>query len=161
MIPFEIRAASDADQPEIETLLRNSDLPTSGVKESLDGFLVAEVQGSVVGAIGLEERSNYGLLRSTVVVPAWRGKHVAGELVERMIAAARARRLEALYLLTTTAERYFPRFGFTVTTRDSVPDAIKATDEFTDACPATATVMCLRLGGQRSTEPARNDHAAR
>ena len=161
MSAFEIRAASDIDLPEIEPLLRSNNLPTVGVRESLGGFLVAEVQGSIVGVTGLEQRGNCGLLRSTVVTPAWQGKRVARELVERIIEGAEARGLDALYLLTTTAERYFSRFGFTVTTRDTVPDAIKATDEFKEACPATATVMCLPLSAQGSPTPSRNDHAAR
>jgi N-acetylglutamate synthase-like GNAT family acetyltransferase len=48
-------------------------------------------------------------------------------------------------LLTTTAEAYFPSFGFTVTSRATVPDEIRATGEFRGACPESATVMCLTL----------------
>lgn len=50
-----------------------------------------------------------------------------------------------MYLLTTTAERYFPSLGFRVTPRDAVPDEIRATGEFKGACPASATVMCRPL----------------
>jgi len=46
-----------------------------------------------------------------------------------------------MYLLTTTAAHYFPKFGFTETTRETVPDDIAATEEFTRACPASAVVM--------------------
>jgi amino-acid N-acetyltransferase len=53
--------------------------------------------------------------------------------------------MKALYLLTTTAERYFPSFGFVKTTRESVPDEIKTSVEFREACPASATVMALEL----------------
>jgi amino-acid N-acetyltransferase len=140
-----IRSATKADLASIESLLASSDLPTSGVRESLSGFLVAESDSRIVGVVGLEHCGRYGLLRSTAVAPEWRGRHVAKQLVEQVIARAEAQGINALYLLTTTAERYFPSFGFTVTTRDTVPDSVKATEEFREACPASATVMCLPL----------------
>ena len=142
---LKIRAAMDADLPAIETLLIESALPTAGVKEALCGFLVAESDGRLVGVVGLEKRGRYALLRSTAVAPEWRGKRVARQLVERIIADAESQGVQALYLLTTTAERYFPSFGFATTERDVVPDEIRTTGEFKDACPASATVMCLRL----------------
>lgn len=89
----------------------------------------------------MEYCCNYGLLRSTAVNPEWRSKGIARQLVERIIAQAESRGINALYLLTTTAESYFPSFGFRKTTRDSVPAAVQATDEFRGACPASATVM--------------------
>jgi len=142
---IQIRSAGDADLAAIESLLSESQLPTAGVKDSLCGFLVAESAGRVVGVVGMEKRGNYGLLRSTAVAPAWRGKHVAKQLVERIIADAEAQGVHALYLLTMTAERYFPSFGFAVATRDVVPEDIRATGEFRETCCASATVMCLRL----------------
>lgn len=140
-----IRKATKADLPAIEALLTSSDLPTSGVKESLGGFLVAETDRQIVGVVGLERCGGYGLLRSTAVAAEWRGRQVAKRLVEQIIARAEAQGIQSLYLLTTTAERYFPSFGFTVTTRDSVPEPIKATEEFREACPASAIVMRLPL----------------
>ena len=54
---------------------------------------------------------------------------------------ARERGLGAVYLLTTTAEGYFPRFGFARITREEVPDPVQASVEFREACPASAVVM--------------------
>jgi amino-acid N-acetyltransferase len=141
----EIRLAKDTDLDAIESLLTQSQLPTAGVRDELCSFLVAEADARVVGVVGMEKRGNYGLLRSTAVAPEWRGKHVAKRLVEQIIADAESQGVNALYLLTTTAERYFPNFGFEVTARDVVPQDIKATEEFREACPASATVMCLKL----------------
>ena len=67
----------------------------------------------------------------------WRGRGLGRRLVERAIAEAEAKRYEALYLLTTTAERYFPSFGFEPIERSDVPASIKATEEFRSACPAS------------------------
>jgi amino-acid N-acetyltransferase len=146
---MEIRSATPKDLPAVEQLLRNSELPTVGVKDFINDFLVAEAGKDIVGVVGMEYCCNYGLLRSTAVAPDWRSKGVARQLVEQIIARAESRGTNALYLLTTTAERYFPSFGFEKTTRDAVPAEIQATDEFRGACPASATVMSRQLAGAR------------
>jgi amino-acid N-acetyltransferase len=46
-----------------------------------------------------------------------------------------------LYLLTTTAEKYFPGFGFDQTPREAVPVEVQQTAEFKEICPSSATVM--------------------
>jgi amino-acid N-acetyltransferase len=144
-----LRRATAADLPAVEKLLVASGLPTAGVAAALDGFLVAESAApkQIVGVVGLEVCSGvYALLRSTAVDPAWRGTGLGKRLVERAIAEAESRGMRAMYLLTTTAERYFPSFGFVKTTRDAVPDEVRQSVEFREACPATATVMSLDLG---------------
>lgn len=141
----QLRTATPRDLPDIERLLRDAHLPTDGVAASLPTYVVAEHAGALVGAAGLELCCNDALLRSVVVAPAWQSRGLGRALVSRAIAEAEARRLHALYLLTTTAEHYFPAFGFERTTRDTVPDAVRATAEFQTACPASATVMCKTL----------------
>ena len=142
-----VRPATGTDLPAIEQLLTASDLPLAGVREALDTFMVAEVGTQVVGVAGLEVCCDDALLRSVAVQPEWRARGVGRELVLRTIADAESRGLRALYLLTTTAERYFPSFGFRTVTRDDVPAPVKATEEFTSACPASATVMTRQLQG--------------
>jgi amino-acid N-acetyltransferase len=142
------RVATESDLPAIHDVLSSNGLPTSGVAEALCGFLAATVNGVLIGTVGMEYCGAYGLLRSTAVVPEWRGRGVARQLVERIVAEAERRGIHALYLLTTTAETYFPSFGFQVTTRAAVPDEIRATGEFKDACPQSATVMCLTLADE-------------
>jgi amino-acid N-acetyltransferase len=62
-------------------------------------------------------------------------------LVERALDIARERGIEDVYLLTTTAEHYFPRFGFACVSRDAVTGGVESSIEFQEACPASATVM--------------------
>jgi amino-acid N-acetyltransferase len=142
-----IRPATSDDLPSVERLLTESSLPTAGVREALKDFFVAEADGSLVGVAGLEICCDDALLRSVAVKPEWRSKGVGRQLVTHTIAAAEARGLNALYLLTTTAERYFPSFGFRTISRDDVPEAVRATDEFTKACPSSATVMARSVRG--------------
>ena len=152
--PPTLRPAGKADIEGIERLLTSSGQPTVGVRDAIAGFLVAEDGPALIGVVGIEQcGSLLGLLRSAVVAPAWRGRGVGRSLVERAIADARGRGIEALYLLTTRAEEYFPSFGFTVTTRDRVPEVVRATAEFTGACPDTATVMTLELKGESGASP--------
>ena len=137
-----LRNATASDLPAIERLLTESRLPLDGVREALPSLVVADAEGELVGVAGLESCSENALLRSVAVADGWRSRGIGRALVERVIAEAESRGIHALYLLTTTAERWFPSFGFRPTTRDAVPAEIRATAEFQGACPASATVMC-------------------
>lgn len=140
-----LRPATREDLPAISRLLAESALPLDGVAESLFDFVVATGGDEIVGVGGLEVRGEDALLRSVAVAPRWRTRGVGRALVTRLLAGAEGRGLRALYLLTTTAERWFPSFGFERITRDEVPAPVRATSEFTTACPSTATVMYHRI----------------
>jgi amino-acid N-acetyltransferase len=53
-----------------------------------------------------------------------------------------------VFLLTTTAEAFFPKFGFEQIQRIDVPISLQASVEFQSACPASAIVMRKRLVDQ-------------
>jgi len=140
-----IREATDRDLDAVESLLTANDLPLDGVKENFSSFVVAEEQGEIAGAIGLEKFGSVALLRSAVVSPQYRGSGIGRRLVEQVLEQASDEGIEELFLLTTTAEKYFPRFGFTSTARSAVPTAVTASAEFQGACPDTAVVMTRRV----------------
>lgn len=137
-----LRAAAPTDLAAIERLLTASGLPLDGVREALPGFVVAEADGELVGVAGLEVCCDNALLRSVAVADSWRSRGLGRALVTRVISDAEASGIRALYLLTTTAESYFPSFGFRPIARDEVPEDVRGTAEFRSACPASATVMC-------------------
>ena len=58
-----------------------------------------------------------------------------------MIGDARKRRVEALYLLTTTAPGYFRGHGFADCPRDEAPAGIRESWEFRSGCPQTSTFL--------------------
>jgi len=143
-----IRHATRDDLPAIERLLTEADLPTAGVAEIVNGrpddFFVAETNDDakqLVAVAGVEVCRDDALLRSVAVQPDWRKHGVGRELVRRIVSHAEERGISALYLLTTTAEHYFPRFGFERIERSTVPREIAETLEFKSACPATAVAM--------------------
>jgi amino-acid N-acetyltransferase len=136
-----IRPAVPGDFAAVVRLLEGADLPTAGLGPSLPDFLVAEEGGHILGVVGLEVYGQSALLRSAVVVPESRGSGLGRTLVESLLDRAGARGVREIYLLTTTAERYFPRFGFAPIPRDAVAQAVRASEEFRGACPDSAIAM--------------------
>ena len=146
MPEFIIRPAQSEDVVAVEEALLASGLTTAGVRDQFGpSYVVAEANGVVIGATGIEVHREFGLLRSAVVVPAWRKKGVGDALTRDRISWSRREGLQALYLLTNTAADYFPRFGFVRVGRAQVPNAIQASSEFAETCCASATVMVLPL----------------
>ena len=136
-----VRAAAASDYEGVVGLLRAADLPTAGLRPPLPDFLVADERGRLVGAIGLEVYGDSALLRSAVVEESRRGSGLGADLVSRLLAHAADRGVREIYLLTTTAERYFPRFGFSPVAREAVAAAVRASEEFKGACPDSAVAM--------------------
>ena len=142
-----VRAARVEDTPAVESLLSSQQLPIAGAATALARGVVAEHEGRIVGVAALERCEAFELLRSVAVDPSYRSTGLGRRLVTRLLTDADARRVPAAYLLTTTAAEWFPRFGFAVVSRDEVPDAVRASHEFREACPASATVMRRARGG--------------
>jgi amino-acid N-acetyltransferase len=144
------RAARAEDRPSVEALLTSHNLPLAGVPEMFAAdpsqFLLAEHGPEVIAVAGIEACCEHALLRSVAVRADWQRRGLGHELVARAVSQAESRGVAALYLLTMTAEHYFPRFGFERVARESVPAAVAATVEFAGACPASAVTMCKTLG---------------
>ncbi len=141
----QVRPSRPEDLAAIERLLQASSLPLDGVREALPTFVVAQAGHDIVGVAGLEVCCDNALLRSVAVSDDWRSRGLGRELVAHVIAEAESRGIHALYLLTTTAEHYFPSFGFQAIPREQVPADVRETEEFRSACPASATVMTRSL----------------
>jgi amino-acid N-acetyltransferase len=146
---LEIRPARDADLPAIEALLSASQLPTEGVREAIPQYLTAWLDGRLAGVIGLEMHDGFGLLRSAAVDLGARGTGVGRALVERVLAEAASYRVREVYLLTTTAERWFARFGFRHVDRGDVPGPIRSSAEYRELCPSSAAVMRREIERRR------------
>ena len=140
-----LRPATPSDLPSILALLQEAQLPSEGVAEWLSRFVVAEAGGSVVAAAGMELYGRAALLRSVVVSPGLRGSGLGAALTERIATAATAAGARMLYLLTTTADGYFPRLGFQRMRREDLPEALGASAELKGACPASAVVMARAI----------------
>jgi amino-acid N-acetyltransferase len=137
----QINLARSDDLDEVLGLLADCHLPLEGLRDHLATTLIARRDGRIVGSAALEIYAGGALLRSVAVEPRLQRCGLGGELTEAAIRIAHERRMPAVYLLTTTAERYFPRFGFEPIRRAEVPTTVQASVEFTSACPEGAVVM--------------------
>jgi amino-acid N-acetyltransferase len=147
---WRIRAATPGDLEAVERILLECELPIEGVREYFEeAYCVAEDDGGIFGAGGVEPYGIYGLLRSVAVSPARREKSIGRALVLDRLRWAKSRGLFSLYLLTTTAPRFFERFGFRTVERDAAPPEIGDSSEFRSICPETATLMVLLLENAR------------
>ncbi len=136
-----LRPGTPGDFSAVKKLLAANKLPVEGVPPSLLNFLVAADGRKIVGAIGLEVFGKVALLRSAVVDESARGAETGAKLVDAILSKSRVIGVSDVYLLTTTAERYFPRFGFAAVPRGTAPTELLASAEFGGACPESATLM--------------------
>jgi amino-acid N-acetyltransferase len=140
-----IERARPEDARAILELLRANALPVDGLLDHLATALVARSPDRVVGTAALEVYDDGALLRSVAVDARLRGDGVGTRLTAAALDLAGTLRVPAVYLLTTTAEGYFPRFAFSRISRDQVPRGVQQSVEFQSACPASAIVMMKTL----------------
>lgn len=141
-----LRAASSDDLAAARELMVACGLPVDGLEDQFaHHFAIGESGGRLIGVAGIEVYGRSGLLRSVAVAPALRGSGVGSALVRDRIEWARFTGMHSIFLLTTTAESYFARHGFVTVVRETVPRAIRSSKEFAQACPESATLMCLTL----------------
>lgn len=140
MLPVSLLVDCRPDDPRLAAALSAAGLPAPTpaaryfMRDDADGFGAIEGDGP--------DR----LLRSVVVPQARRGEGIGAALVTALADKARTSGTTRLWLLTTDAAGFFARLGWTAVDRASAPDAIRASDQFTTLCPASATLMMRELG---------------
>lgn len=140
-----IRRAAPGHLPALERLLSLCQLPSDGVADQPEAFLLAWDGPLLAGSVGVERYGVDGLLRSLAVHPEYRGRGLGATLTRRALAEARRLGLRRLILLTETAPQYFTRFGFRPIPREQAPPAVQTSAEFASVCPASAVCMERRL----------------
>lgn len=138
--------ATSADAADIRRLLEASALPTADVTpDLLDNFLLERDGSSLVAVGGLEPVGGDALLRSVAVEGLHQGRGVGRRIVEALEGLARDKGCRRLYLLTTSAERYFDRLGFKAMGRETAPLEVRATREYSALCPSSSSLMVKSL----------------
>jgi amino-acid N-acetyltransferase len=141
----DITPAAPADLPAIVELLAASKLPRASIEDHVASPLVARHDLGLVGTAALELYGSAALLRSVAVATELRGQGLGAALTVAALDLARRRGVRTVYLLTETAGRFFPKFGFTAITRAQVESVVLQSLEFTTACPQSALVMVKQL----------------
>ncbi|MHB9143645.1 MAG: arsenic resistance N-acetyltransferase ArsN2 [Paludibacter sp.] len=137
--------AREEDAEAIVALLRINNLAVSDLGVGNRVFLVALLAEKTIGCVAVEVYGDAGLLRSLAVNNDFRGKGIGKRLVTEAETWCRNNGLKSLYLLTTTADGFFPKIGWHITERSSVPEGITLSSEFSSVCPSTAVCMMKEL----------------
>lgn len=141
-----IRPGELSDLAGVMQLLSESKLvPLDSDSQFGPQYVVAVCGEQIVGVAGIELYGDDGLLRSVCLHPQFRSLRIGAALVEDRIDWARDRTVRAIYLLTTTAAAYWPRFGFQTISRCDAPESLAQSREWSSAYPAESTAMRLTL----------------
>jgi amino-acid N-acetyltransferase len=125
----------------VKQLLLENDLPTDDVEDNEVQLFVIQEKGQLTGVVGVEVYDSIALLRSLAVDSNHKKLGIGKLLVEFAIQYLIKNGINEIYLLTTTAEGYFLKFGFKSVNRSKIPSAIQKTKQFESICPQTAIVM--------------------
>lgn len=139
----ELTLAPISANKELKTALAAAGLPTDDVDDpDRTYFRLVDNENRVVGYSGIEVASDDAvLLRSMVIVPAFRSQGYGRRLAEMTL--ARIPTVSGVYLATTSVSTFFERIGFQTVERNQVPQAILSTRQLSELCPASATIMKL------------------
>jgi amino-acid N-acetyltransferase len=140
-----LRPSRPEDFESTAALLRSARLTLDGLRERFADALVAASDQEILGCVALELYGRSALLRSLAVAESARGEGLGVQLTEGALRMARERGAHDVYLLTETAQGFFPRFGFRAEERSEAPAALRESVEFRSACPGSAVMMHLEL----------------
>lgn len=131
-----------------EALLISCHLPTSDLAGSSEVLFFGHASdGTLAGVVGLEIHGQDALLRSLAVAEPKRDTGLGTALVSYAEQQAAAHGASAVYLLTTTAERFFERRGYVHAKRSEAPAVITSTNQFSELCPSSSAFMVKQLDG--------------
>ena len=125
----------------VKVLLTDCGLPVEDCHEHINQFVGIFEDKDLVALGGVERLDEYGLLRSVAVHELFRGQEYARHILDYLHQKARDEGMIALYLLTETATNYFSNYGYRNVDRDTLPIAIKNTQQFQSLCPDSAQAM--------------------
>jgi protein-tyrosine-phosphatase/N-acetylglutamate synthase-like GNAT family acetyltransferase len=148
-----LRIATPEDAQSIRILLERAGLPTSDLSASKPEFIVAYEDAELIGAGALQRLDAVALLRSVAVAASRRGGGIGRLIVQELERLARGTNVTELVLLTQSAQRFFERQGYRAIERQSVPQAVQASEEFRSLCPTSATCMSKTLAKPVAERP--------
>lgn len=130
----------------IRQVIESCALPTDDLGTVKNArFFAVHADTVPVATVGIETHDTCGLLRSLAVMPGHRKSGLGAALLQFAENYATNAGISQLYLLTSTAEKFFAGHGYQPIDRAVVPDAIRQTDQFASICPDSAAVMTKPL----------------
>ena len=124
MIDIDIREAALSDEPMIRAFLEHEGMVTRGILAADTHYWMAlDESGVCVGVIGAEYGMRSSLLRSALVLPEARKRHIGRRLTERACEQSRASGRHIVYCFSTGAGAYWQKHGFRKVTVAEVVEA--------------------------------------
>lgn len=143
---MQIIPASVQEVSGIKALLGACELPSDDINSSyMENFFIIQDSGQIVGSVGLEICGEFGLVRSLALSKSLRGRGLGKQLVEHIERYARTQKIRSIYLLTTSADRFFTRLGYQTILRENAPMPVQETTEFQSICPTSAVCLFKEL----------------
>lgn len=134
------------NRDDVKHLLQVCGLPHSDITPAhLQHFFASGNNSGLFGVVGIEPYGSIALLRSLAVTPKHRNSGLGKQLVAYIEQYALAQGVQVIYLLTTTADKFFSRLGYSPVPRDQAPSVIQDTIEFSNLCPSSSILMVKRL----------------
>ncbi len=121
-------------------LLKKNNLPTEDIHPGTQLFVIEE-NDSVIGTVAVEYDFNVALLRSLSVSDGKRNSGIGEFLVRFVENYVQKQGVHSIYLLTTTAEKFFLKKGYEKIDRINVPDFVKNTKEYSLLCSSSSALM--------------------
>ena len=106
------RPAEGRDVDRLVELLKAEHLPSGRLEEHIEGFVVAERGGDLVGGGGIEVYDSAALVRSVVVAPSDRGRGLGRAIALELERLATSKGVTTLYLFTVGAWSFWERMGY-------------------------------------------------
>jgi C_GCAxxG_C_C family probable redox protein len=140
-----IRLINNNEIQSVKDLLSECNLPTTDIEIGKQIFYGIFSNDLLLGCIGFEHYGADALLRSLAVRKEYRGKGLGIALYNKTTDHCLHSGITSLFLLTTTAEKFFNKLGWIKCERSFVPDDVKQSQEFANICPSSAVCMNLNV----------------
>ena len=130
-------------------------MPAEELASEIDdgvAFSGCEVDGALVGVMGVQRRCNVDLIRHAYVLPHWQGRGVGSELLAHLAPAQAMPVLVGTWRAAMWAVRFYERHGFTRAPDDVVAPMLRTYWSVPERQVVTSLVLCspaLNVGGAK------------
>lgn len=104
-------------------LIENKLKPSISINEN-SIYLIALIDGQIMGSIGAEFNTHCALIRAAGVAQPYRGKGIGKNLFQHLVAKLESKNIFNLYLFSRQAAEFWTSTGFTKCTVEEVIEAL-------------------------------------
>jgi len=138
-LSFEI--ADNKDLEWINNILKENELCVDDIPSENIVLKLVKSENELIAIYGFELFGQNGILRSVAVADEYKGAGIGTQIMKQVERDVKELELRNLFLLTTTAKKFFEKFGFSIIERETAPVVLQQSYEFLTFCPDTAIVM--------------------